>query len=167
MRPLLICYHYTMERIIFLDIDGVLITRQSISKFKSARKADPKCVRQLNRLIAIMTRWGSRPSIVMSSTWRIKRTIPELITLLETFGVINPNVVDKTPNIWGERGHEILTWLDVNKFKGQFVILDDETSDMGQMTPFVVKTSMIGGLQGHHVLAVINHFKYFDEILYG
>lgn len=141
--------------VLFVDIDGVLITRQSMRRFKSARVFDPNCVRNFNFIIK-----NINPDIVVSSTWRIKRDIPELIALFRKFGA-EGNIIGKTPHISydrGQRGLEIHRWLTEAKYSGDFVVIDDEVSDMGDLLPKVVQTNMDGGLCFRHVALIFEHF---------
>jgi len=126
-------------RIVFLDIDGVLLTYESMASDRRACREilpdtngcpafDAECVRELNWICNV-----TKASIVVSSTWR--QHIPELNTMRKVLidQGINAPVFGMTPIAEGEwdshdRGDEIahfLAPLDVESF----VILDD--FDMG------------------------------------
>lgn len=68
------------RKVIFLDIDGVLINRESFMaplKMRGVRvAAHPACMAQLNRIIA-----DTGAGIVVSSTWRLMRKSPRDRTL--------------------------------------------------------------------------------------
>ena len=136
-------------KIIFLDVDGVLNNqlwyrsqefRQGQSKEQyDLSQFDPRCVELLNSLIA-----DTKAKIVVSSSWRIGRTVDELKDLFEKVGIVG-DVIDKTPKLYFSadgydrsvpRGCEIKAWLENNKSilgskmsKVNYVILDDD-SDM-------------------------------------
>lgn len=131
-------------KIIFLDIDGVLNHEQFYVKrheddFKGygehpACEFDFKCIAVLNHIID-----STGAKVVVSSTWRLGRTIEELQSVLDSVG-FKGEVIAKTANLRHEeclRGNEILKWTKDNKeLIGQeyhefenYVILDDD-SDM-------------------------------------
>ncbi|MGA2647414.1 MAG: HAD domain-containing protein [Candidatus Sulfotelmatobacter sp.] len=134
-------------KVIFLDIDGVLINNASLLNMESSYVPDEKCVQELNELIN-----RTDAKIVVSSCWRIGRTLAELQDLLSGWG-IKGIVLDKTPDPLNsrekERGLEILRWLaERNKGKDDvesFVILDDNKY-MPTLLEFLVQTKFEPGL---------------------
>lgn len=122
-----------MYNLIFLDIDGVLnsdIWYESIKgkvKFeKEHSHFDPKAVNMLNDLCK-----KTNSKVVISSTWRIGKTIEELQQLLNEVGG-NFEIIGKTGRCCsGIRGVEIRNWLNDNSELpiSNYVILDDD-SDM-------------------------------------
>ena len=134
-------------KIIFLDIDGVLINKASLLKMESNYVPDQKCVQRLNDLI-------KKPdaNIVVSSCWRIGRTLAELRELLAGWGV-EGIILDKTSDPIssreGERGLEIQRWLEKrNERRGDvesFVIIDDN-KHMPTLLEFLVQTKFESGL---------------------
>lgn len=135
-----------MGRVVFLDIDGVLITAATCRKGFGI--VDPECVATLNELIA-----QTGAAIVLSSCWRIGRTRIECCDLLQEWGVKGV-VLDKTPHPCYSltRGKEIQMWLDSNERHAvdSFVILDDD-SDMDHLMPRLVKTTFESGLRTAHI----------------
>lgn len=108
------------------------------------RMIDRKAVQTLNRVT------GKDVEVVVSSTWRLHYTVAGLRILLEAHG-FQGNIVDKTPELWSARGHEIHHWLNEQDEKiKRFVILDDD-GDMEHLLPWLVKTSFKEGLQPEHV----------------
>ena len=125
-------------KIIFLDIDGVLnhqnwfsrrhkeVNQNDVVSHYPFYEFDPESVEQLNRII---DETGAK--VVVSSTWRLGRTITQLQEILDRVGFIG-EVIDKTPNFHAKgtdndgerigytipRGCEIDWWLD-NKGKFQ------------------------------------------------
>jgi hypothetical protein len=127
-------------RVIFLDIDGVLVNQRSLAHASGMRaKADAGCVAVLNHIVA-----RTNASIVVSSTWRmgglhfVKKT-------LRLWGV-SGRVIDRTPQLRSvERGEEIAAWLsDVTDIES-FVILDDD-DDMLHLSGNLVQTEFAKGL---------------------
>ena len=109
-------------KVIFLDIDGVLVNHRSWDMERSFDHppADPCCVRALNRIIE-----SSGAVIVVTSTWRIDRDLPQIQEIVNgRFGVIG-EVIGMTPRITSQvfpgeastlqvaagRGEEITAWL--------------------------------------------------------
>lgn len=119
-------------KVIFLDIDGVLITHDSSLSRRNALPGTPRtwspdkrCVRRLNQL----TEWTGA-KIVVSSVFRKFRGYR---AILEGWGVAAP-IVGQTPVLREKyRGDEIQAWLMLHPTIEHFVILDDD-DDMGRMT---------------------------------
>lgn len=147
-----------MIKIIFLDIDGVLNNSLEVDPHKDSYLNgeyqglySPRCIKHLNDIIK---QTGAK--IVVSSTWRLGRTIKELQKILDDMGVVGGEVVGATPSYYDShilRGNEILKWTQENKeLLGceyynftSYVILDDDT-DMNywQRGNFVVCDNCIG-----------------------
>ena len=132
-------------RILFLDIDGVLnsndyyVQRQELIKAGTYNveyplsEFDPKCMKLLDEFCGEYD-----IKIVISSTWRLLKTIEDLQKIFNHFGH-NFEIIDKTPDLRHDavvRGNEILWWMKQNKELIQnyydfnnYIILDDD-SDM-------------------------------------
>ena len=131
-----------IEKIIFLDFDGVITTQNT--RFKAF---DLECMKHLKLIVD-----KTNAFIVISSTWRRFDSLIKLKQMFEPFGLFN-RVIDTTPirndNDWG-RGKEIEEWLNFKhpfswNING-FVILDDDT-DMEPFMEHLVQTDSNIGLQ--------------------
>ena len=121
--------------LIFLDIDGVLVTART-----RWNEADQQCVTALNRIIRTAS-----TGIVVSSCWRVGREVIELRELLLGWGVI-AKVIDRTGEMRGSRGEEINVWLEAySREVEKFVILDDD-ADMAHLVDRLVRTKSDVGL---------------------
>jgi hypothetical protein len=135
-----------IERIIFLDFDGVIVTPATRFRF-----FEHGCMARLKQIVD-----ETNASIVISSTWRILDTFSTLKAMFEPFGMFE-TVIDKTPNhnkSWA-RGKEIDEWLTKSKDNPRFdiksfIILDDD-SDMEPHMDRLVKTECEIGLEQEHV----------------
>lgn len=129
---------------IFLDIDGVLVTREDLSHVdeNGIHFFSQSCVNNLNRITDL-----TGASIVISSSWRI--TTPNISELLLSRGITG-EIVGITP-MMQTRGEEISSFLFNNPEITQFVILDDETFDMGHLLNWVVVTDFQSGLTAENV----------------
>ena len=123
--------------VIFLDIDGVLNhelfyeKRQEkvlndnenfIKLPKELRDIDVEKVKLLNKLCA-----DTKSKVVISSTWRIGRTVDELREMFKNVG-FTFEIIDKTPaSDHRVRGVEIKSWLKSNLSVTNYVILDDDS----------------------------------------
>jgi hypothetical protein len=141
-----------MNKIIFLDVDGVLNwqeTWQGPHK-DSCSTLDPDCCDELKRIVK-----ATKATIVLSSTWRLSfpdgRNAIKLKDWLSDRGL---TIHSLTPNLWDEygtvmcRGHEIKRWLDGHKTEfpdPQFVILDDDNDMNPDQQEFFVQTSFQNG----------------------
>lgn len=114
-------------KIVFLDIDGVLLNLESYS---GGQRPDPKCLERLNR---ITDQTGAK--IVVSSSWRYD---PNIAKVLKGWGV-TASIIGVTPclAISRTRGEEIFAWLQEHKdgYLGveSFVVIDDD-DDMGDLS---------------------------------
>jgi hypothetical protein len=118
-----------MEKIIFLDFDGVLNSNDwyvrrkdkygmdAVEKQYPFYEFDPDAV---NRLNTIITLTGAK--VVVSSSWRHGRTVEELQDILNFVGFIG-EVIDVTQHFGSidgytiPRGCEIERWLDIKGFQ--------------------------------------------------
>lgn len=141
-------------KIVFLDIDGVLKTKQglrrayaNLGKFISD-SWDEDAVRNLNKLIE-----DTGAKIVLTSSWRYGETVENLQQTLKKKG-IQGNLIGKSPEI-GEitdrtasnisRGHEIEAWLKQQTEEIQYVIIDDDPSLMPEQMRCAVICDMENG----------------------
>ena len=136
--------------LVFLDFDGVLnsatyqravAAKLTDAEFvtRSSKLLDVAAIERLNRLLA-----ETGAKVVVSSTWRIGMTVPELQALLEGRG-FNGVVYGVTPNLHSTRCAEIQAWLDQHGSDGRFVILDD-ADGMDELTSRHVRTDLESGL---------------------
>ena len=125
-------------RLIFLDFDGVLNSQFWYVRTNGSRgrdDLDTDAIGFLNNLIA-----ATDAKVVVSSTWRLNRTVEELQAILDRNG-FKGEVVGKTKDLRGEgclRGNEIRCWIEDNPTMlggraswdySDYVIFDDD-SDM-------------------------------------
>ena len=130
-------------KLIFLDIDGVLVTTNSLipSDKYFGHTFDKSCVQNLIEIIRVT---GAK--IVISSSWREGRTLTQLQSIFKANG-IEDCVIGVTPSFYDEtiRGTEIKAYL--RRFNGLecFVIIDDEEK-MGDLEPFLIETEFRTGI---------------------
>ena len=137
-----------MKKLIMLDIDGVLVTWNSIKRFglDSENRAhfDKRCVKNLNRLIK-----ETGAEIVVSSTWRCGTLENELQRILDRNGV-KGKVIGKTPMTSRPRGEEIKLFLaafnEGREEPVKILILDDDNDFTMDQQPFHVRSNMDDGL---------------------
>lgn len=171
---------------IFLDLDGVLNSTQSLLRANKATPTeserdflselsrtyysgyplealttdllgiDQVCVKHLNLVIEV-----TGAQVVVSSSWRFCHNIVGLQKLLDYRG-FKGDLVDITPvNLIGHdkvRGHEIQAWLDLNPEVDRFVIIDDD-SDMAHLRRYLVLVDSKVGLTEKNALEAISIVK--------
>lgn len=129
--------------IIFLDVDGVLNSEESVIRFhdeKVSRGEEPYACDEifpeeyLNNLKELIELTDSK--IVVSSTWRM--WFPDGCHWKKLMSNLNEYVLDRyvigiTPRLQTKRGEEIRAWLKKHPETTNFVILDDD-SDMCEFT---------------------------------
>lgn len=160
--------------LLFLDFDDVLNshewyrkTRKDIpiipGQSQEDRNIDELAVKRLNRIIH-----ETNCDIVISSSWRKSRTVPELREILVKKG-LHPKyaekVIDKTPNLDTQtasglyvsvtRGTEITSWIErFSNPNPKFAILDDD-DDMENLMEKFIQTDPMHGLTDEKAKAVI------------
>lgn len=156
-------------KVLFLDIDGVIVTRESLLKHSENMKEKRANGHSFDDLDAWMKAQHEQfhhvcllnlaeivkncpdLKIVVTSTWRLGRSVQDLKDLFPD--IIAERIVDKTKaSIHGFRGAEIEEWLDRHPEVEKFVILDDD-SDMTEVQKknHFVQTTMLEGLTRNHV----------------
>jgi hypothetical protein len=148
-------------RALFLDFDGVVVTRHKDrvrlnGTGRWVRAATPENVKHLNSII-----WQANPMVIVSSTWRKHHQLLHLVGTLRRAGYIG-HVHGVTPNLLRdlgqpvERGYEIKAWLDSNPHVKRYVVLDDD-ADRGPIPEERwVRTDTFVGLTAHHAARAIN-----------
>lgn len=140
----------TNNKIIFLDIDGVLAPYRRSNEYNyccghfinepyGILRFDTECVNNLNSLIV---RSGAK--IVVSSSWRCSVPIEYMSRMLEEQEVIG-EFLDYTPYSEHGRADEINKWLS-DKDVTNFAIIDDTPYKWGNLSPFWVRTDPHRGL---------------------
>ena len=134
-----------MERIIFLDVDGVLnngswameMYDKGIRTYRDDILYEP-ALERLKRIVD-----ATDAQIVVSSSWRqIPTAYKHLQEWLEMYGM---KVADITPYVGGCRGDDITAWFNRNPGEWTYVILDDE-DDMDGHMDHLVQTDFDVGL---------------------
>ena len=135
-------------KIIFLDIDGVLVKRkQYIEKIRRPNgfpEFDPVCVENLKYIIN-----NTGAKLVISSTWRSNNIDIMKEWFFNDCG-LGEYIIGVTPNLDAIRGDEIKQYIknvkvDNNLSIDKFIIIDDD-SDMGSLLPYLVQTNFVDGL---------------------
>ena len=151
-----------MRKIIFLDIDGVLNSKETVtrsSRCKSIIGIDPYLVAIFNRII-----FATDAEIVLSSTWRkAKSSRAEIRKRVMDFIDVTPVINDE----YAVRGDEVEAWLEKNigKFYHstreeknlKYAILDDD-SDFYHWQP-LFKSTWEKGLTEEIAEKVIKHLN--------
>lgn len=125
------------NRVVFLDIDGVLLSHRSCLalggwpndlSLASLAMFDPVA---LGLLRAFCETSGA--VLVLSSTWRLHHSWREVGDAL-----LLP-LVGQTPRLLGPRGKEIAHWLDQQPEPVRYAILDDDSDMLPSQMPYFVR----------------------------
>lgn len=115
-----------LTRVIFLDYDGVLNDFRYLAKLHSTpgvhSGADSLDIGRLIYLHQICYRTGAQ--VVLTSSWR---NDIEARQKLKRFGI---KIAGSVPHKYDNRGEEIRQWLVDKKYNGEWIIIDDECSDL-------------------------------------
>ena len=152
-----------MNKIIFLDFDGVLNTEHYQGLLQYQGKPwqdeygaffDPKAVKQLKRVID-----ATDADIVVESSWKYLG----LDAMKELWEVRNlpGTIIDITPSLLGKnKGVEIASWL--SKYAKQdirYVIIDDEYVILDSQLPHFILTNPYEGIteeQANRAISILN-----------
>lgn len=174
------------NRIIFLDIDGVVNTLQISTKpfdtnrgqisrdgfyyelcnSSDKRVSNIQAVMWLNKLCVVT---GAK--IVISSTWRYGSTLEEIKECLVNSGLLPEiNLIGFTPDLRGNinfcRGDEINQYLRENfcqNDKVSFVILDDDC-DMGDLIDHLIQCDVNTGFGFNEYSDALEKFDFFEKL---
>jgi len=127
------------SKILFLDIDGVLVTGESMALTKSPHAFGKGPLSELHRILD-----ATGCKIVISSTWRFQG-MDNLVKELWVLGLRVGEIVGATPILETGRGNEILAWLGKNPAE-KFVVVDDESHELGPVSSHLVQTDLTTGL---------------------
>ena len=136
-------------KVVFLDIDGVLVTRNSI-KYQYLNYPEEtgimfskKAVKNLNKLTRL-----AKAKIVITSTWRLFHPLEELQGIFKKQGIkgeiISTTSIERAPTEEDiPRGKKIADWLKQHPDVEKYVIIDDDIqADCIQFHPYnCVETS--------------------------
>ena len=156
-------------KILFLDIDGVLVT---LNDWETRGRAevlsdnsydfDPLCVERFNNLLKRVPDM----KIVISSTWRILNTVLELEDMLalrgihvELMGVTRAPGWDKENNRSEPRGYQCQDFIDALDVKPRVVFLDDDRDFLPEQKSRCVFTTWQDGLESKHVDKIVELFS--------
>ena len=152
-----------MNKIIFLDIDGVLNSNQYWASIQDKKKTmpemefqiDPKCLRNLKKIVD-----ETHSKIVVTSTWkRYRGHIEKFKNHVAQYGLSIYDLAPCHPDGAGHRGDEIRQYLEEHKGEvDKFILLDDEEfPDFNELTNYLVKTNFYkSGLCQEHVEEAIS-----------
>lgn len=133
-----------MNRVIFLDIDGVLVTPRAMlaaHRNRAMRAFDPVAVGILNRI----TDNNSDIRLVVSSTWRMMEECQDVLRAAGINGAFHDAWKTDTKN--GVRGEQIARWLETNQGTySDYVIIDDDSDMTIDQLPHFVKCQFDLGL---------------------
>jgi hypothetical protein len=146
-------------KVIFLDVDGVLVHKDTIDRgrgearsWKYLKRIDDACIEELIRALE-----ATHALVVVSSTWRIN---PEaMVALRKAFRIKGApfrrsTVLDITPVLEHERSAEIQAWLNEHPDVESYVVLDD-TPVEGHPLVHVAYGYEKGGMKAEHADQII------------
>lgn len=145
-------------RVLFLDIDGVLNSRECWGRLRGSRhKIDREKVAILNEVVA-----KTECRVTVSSTWRMD---VRCRSILRDYGFRGRFSRDwrtdwqrryHEPNL--VRGDEIADWLSRNPVES-YAIIDDDSDMLPEQMPRFVQTTVEMGLQPEHAERLVALLK--------
>ena len=146
-------------KVIFLDIDGVLNSEETVKKgIRSDRGyigIDPFLTAIFNRII-----FATDAKIVLSSTWRkLDTSRDEVRRRVMDFIDVTPDTFLMGESAWSERGDEIQAWLDHHPEVEKYAIIDDDNRAMEQHGDNYFQTFWNEGLTEGIAATIIQHLN--------
>lgn len=148
-----------MQRVLFLDIDGVVLSGNELWSTGNHRYLPPEKIALVKQ---VCDRTGA--VIVVSSSWR---NSDETEGLLRHAGLcLHPDW--RTPFNHGKvgsiyigrrRGAEIQAWLDAHPEVGSYAIVDDDSDMLESQLARFVQTPFVDGIDASHVDALVDALK--------
>jgi len=147
------------KRIIFLDVDGVLNSHQSVLMHRYRRRGDggSLCPIACANLQCILDTVPTA-DIVITSSWRLGMSLDQIRKIFRANFIDGARVIGETPCLPGApRGEEIQAWLESHAGPLQVVsyVIIDDSEDMGPLHPRLVQTSYMLGLMHDRAIEVI------------
>jgi hypothetical protein len=151
-------------RIIFLDIDGVLNSIDSMlannNRNKNMDALDYVSIGLLRKLCI-----ETDARIVISSTWRYGRTEEDFIDIFSQYDwpEVKDLIIGMTPIINGDcRGYEIESYLKTKTVLGpmysEYIILDDDSDMLDNQLDRFIYVSNINGFRSQHYVKALRLF---------
>lgn len=145
--------------LLFLDMDGVLVTSRSLKRYGKSRPFDPIAAASMQKVLA-----QTDAKFVVSSNWRfVYRTVEAFDEMLTNEGFAKGSVVSMTPDLGRgidgiERGDEIMAWLERNPVE-VFAVVDDD-NDMSRVpSESFFRTDISVGLTPAQSADIIAHLN--------
>lgn len=143
-----------MRKILFLDMDGVVLSGQALWATRNHRYLPPRKIGLLNMIVE---RTGCE--FVMTSVWR---NDPSVRCLMKAAGFIGAWAEPwKTPHGQSfaddhtRRGREIAEWfhlVQLDPEETNYVILDDDSDMLPEQMPYFLKCQFKDGITRGHVI---------------
>ncbi len=145
-------------KIVFLDIDGVLVTANSmLAKPSLMSHLEPACVELLNKLC--LEQGLNNCRVVISSSWRNLFSVSEIVNHLKQ-AKFNPDFIHHDWStvclLNGTRGDEIAVWLKQHAEVNDFVIIDDDNDFLPSQLCHHVQTDFADGFCESHLEQALN-----------
>lgn len=139
------------EPVLFLDIDGVLVSADHIQRGGTSDDFDSQAVAELQRVVD-----ETGCVIVLSSIWRLCYSLAYMRGQLIAAGMRSPcPLIDSTPDLYTRgaersppRGEEVKAWIESRGFTGRYVCVDDDADFLPEQP--LVRTTWQKGFTKEH-----------------
>jgi hypothetical protein len=143
-----------MLKVLFLDIDGVVLDGQNLRQARNNRYLPPEKIALVKE---VCDRAGA--CVVVSSTWRYSEDTKDALmaaglALHPDWRTVRAKVVGSLYLAEG-RGSEIKEWLDRHPETSAYAIVDDDSDMLREQLPRFVKTQFEEGITPGHVSALV------------
>lgn len=148
--------------VIFLDIDGVLNSIDSmVASYQLGLHSQEKTLDIVSIGLLMKLCKETNAKIVISSTWRLGRTIDDFKSIFSHYGWSDFPIVGMTGRggIGSVRGDEIQEWVDSNDVSN-YVILDDDSDMLESQKLHFVHVSGVNGFRLKHLCHALHIFGF-------
>lgn len=150
--------------VIFVDFDGVLVnTIDSAVAYHALFPDLPDRSTMFDQVAVGLLKHVcdlAPAKMVISSTWRIGRTVADFIAIFESCGWKDAPVIGLTGRGGAGtcRGDEIQQWLDANPVVTNYAIIDDDSDMLPSQQARFVHTPTVSGLRLKHLCHLLHIF---------
>lgn len=143
-------------KVLFLDIDGVLVTRRSYDQEGYLHGRNNEFDWTCSDLLEAFLISHNDVNIVLSSTWRKLANWPGRIR--KESPLIHSRIIGVTLSLNGHRGEEIQDWINMYGVDS-YVILDDDSDMLDSQMERFIKINREVGLTGADVSLMSEMFR--------
>lgn len=143
-------------KVIFLDIDGVMVTEKSVRGYHDTERFLPSAVENLDDIVR---RTGAK--IVITNTWRIGNDVSNIQRIFKRNGMRNSRSIIGTTARLSDynvaKSKEINKWISDSKDIDGYVVIDD--TPINDLAANQVLVNSVDGIAAINVNDVVRRLR--------